>query len=269
MRSIVSRKVAVLSGITIVGMIVVICLMRESTLMPSSRLDRVQKAYSPCDSKPKRYVSPIGEEMQMYRRIIGDIVAAYTNQQASLISEGVQRLPGEFFSLRGKDWDEAIRPINRAWFAGWCFDEQKRIFSTSTQLSNWFQTNLTFAKAYGSILVRSGIKDSLAAFDVWVLAGLQSCRNEFEKDGNSDYVEVTDRFIVEWIEQIESEQGFTREYVRWQNRELACLVVAGEISQAALRNNIRGYVRALQKRCGYTPKWLDEEFPMIEEVADE
>ena len=37
------------------------------------------------------------------------------------------------------------------------------------------------------------------------------------------------------------------------------------VTEEEMRDSIRGCVYLLQKRCGYTPKWFVEEFPVIEE----
>ena len=37
------------------------------------------------------------------------------------------------------------------------------------------------------------------------------------------------------------------------------------VTEEEMRDSIRGCVYLLQKRCGYTPKWLDEEFPLLSE----
>lgn len=216
-------------------------------------------------SMVKRYVPPLEGEMREYERIVCEIVSAYSNQQANLILECVKKLPDRFFELRGNDWNQAILPMNRAWFDGWSIGEPTMTFKTCEDLRTWLLANLTFAKVYGTMLSKSGNMDMLPAFDVWVLTGLQAHKEKYAKACKRDYLDVTERFIAAWVEQIESERGFTREYMRWQNKSLCRLVKEGELTPAKLRQNIRGNVWPLQKRCGYTPKWLDEEFPLLPE----
>ena len=217
----------------------------------------------------QRYVPPSEGEMREYERIVCEIVSAYSNQQAKLILERVKKLPERFFELRGNDWNQAILPMKRAWFDGWSIGEPTMTFKTSEDLRTWLQANLTFAKAYGTMLSKAGKMDMLPAFDIWILTGLHAHKEKYVKACKRDYLDVTERFIAAWVEQIESESGFTREYMRWQNRSLGRLVKEGKLTPAKLRQNIRCNAWPLQKRCGYTPKWLDEEFPVLEEKADD
>lgn len=227
------------------------------------------RATADVPSLVKRYVPPTEAEMREYERIVCEIVSAYSNQQAKLILERVKKLPERFFELRGNDWNQAILPMKRAWFDGWSIGEPTMTFKTSEDLRTWLQANLTFAKAYGTMLSKAGKMDMLPAFDIWILTGLHAHKEKYVKACKRDYLDVTERFIAAWVEQIESESGFTREYMRWQNRSLGRLVKEGKLTPAKLRQNIRCNAWPLQKRCGYTPKWLDEEFPVLEEKADD
>ena len=94
-----------------------------------------------------------------------------------------------------------------------------------------------------------------------LLKQLQGYRDKFEREGKGEFISTVERLAADWIDQIESEKGFTREYARSQKNGLWRLVEKGELTEEALMANVRSCVQPLKERCGYTPKWLDVEFP--------
>ncbi len=78
------------------------------------------------------------------------------------------------------------------------------------------------------------------------------------------------RFMDLWAAHIESPEGFTRIGLRGlvrQRTELDEAVRPGSgVSQNAVIEFCRGMSMGLV-RCGYMPKWLDEEFPPLSEGA--
>ena len=126
------------------------------------------------------------------------------------------------------------------------------------------QKRLALTKIYGNLIIDSGetAVSELGTFDVTILMQLHEYRDKFEREGKSEFLPVAERLIAEWVEQIESERGFTREYARSQKNGLWRLVERGEVTEEVLMENVRIYPLLLQERCGYTPKWLDAEFPV-------
>ena len=122
---------------------------------------------------------------------------------------------------------------------------------------------LALTKLYGNFIVDSGetAVGELGMFDITILKLLQKYRDKFKREGKSEFLPAAERLIAEWIEQIESERGFTREYTRSQKRGLRRLVERGETTEEVLMTNVRIFPLLLKEHCGYTPKWLDEEFP--------
>ena len=102
----------------------------------------------------------------------------------------------------------------------------------------------------------------MVTFDVTILKQLQEYRDKFKREDKNEYLKASERLIAEWIEQIESERGFTREYARSQKRGLWRLVESGETTEEVLMTNVRIFPLLLKERCGYTPKWLDAEFTL-------
>lgn len=216
----------------------------------------------------QRYVPPTEAEMREYEHIVEEIVAAYSNRQANLMLECVNHFPPSFYRLRGRDYSKVIRPIDSVWFESWHEQDPEVTSLDSNGVDELLHANLALTKVLGGIMVKSKASDDdLCLLDPRFLELLQSYRDRFRKAGKTECFEVVERYIAEWIEHIESENGFTRAYARKTAKIGQHWIRLGELTPKDIRNQERGSVHELQKRCGYTPKWLDEEFPVLEEKA--
>lgn len=213
----------------------------------------------------KRRVKPTVEELQAYVGIAEEIVTAYSNGQASAMQEWVKRFPKDVYLLRGDDHFKIKLPISRLWFRECCANDRLMDFATLGEFEHYMEMRLALTKIYGNFIVDSGVTavDDLRTIDCTVLKQLQGYRDKFKREGRSEFLPTADRLLAEWIEQIESERGFTREYARSQKNGLWSLVERGEVTEEVLMANVRICAMPLQERCGYTPKWLDEEFPAV------
>lgn len=216
----------------------------------------------------QRYVRPTAEELRSYADIAEEIVTAYSNSQVSVMREWVSRFPKEAYRLKGDDLVKIIWPINRLWSCECVQIDRCGDFATPVEFEQQMEKRLALTKIYGNFIVASGetAVSELGTFDVTILKLLQEHRDKFEREGKSEFLSVAERLIAEWIEQIESERGFTREYARSQKSGLWRLVESGEVTEDALMTNVRIYPLLLKERCGYTPKWLDKEFPVAPAV---
>ena len=224
------------------------------------------------DAPVKRYVPPTAEEMRTYLQIVGDIVAAYSNGQEKAMYEGVARFPKSVYGLRGDDHHKVELPLARMW----C-NERIRLredglkeFASVEDFEHAMRVSMALARIYGRFIVDSGLTADryLVSIECETLERLQKHKDKFAREGKSDCLRVTERFLAEWIAQIESEQGFTRAYMRRQDQGLRHFAEIGEATAEELRRDLRKCVYQLQKSCGYTPKWLDEEFPLLLEEKE-
>lgn len=219
-----------------------------------------------CTNGPvQQYVRPTAEELRSHVSIAEEIVRAYSNGQVSVMQEWVCRFPKEVYRLRGDDLVKTILPINRLWFRECGRIDRRRDFATPVEFEQQMKMRLALTKIYGNFIVDSGetAVSELGTFDVTILKQLQEYRDKFEREGKREFLPAAERLIAEWVEQIESERGFTREYARSQRNGLRRLVERGEVTEEVLMANVRIYPLLLKERCGYTPKWLDEEFPAV------
>ena len=93
--------------------------------------------------------------------------------------------------------------------------------------------------------------------DAYTNAPLSVLREKFRNDGKAGLEALSDRFVREWCEQIESEKSFTRSYARFQ--------VALQMSGGKTRAQANRFARSQTwgEGSSYKPKWLDEEFPVV------
>lgn len=250
-----------LGGIAAIGLLVKLAV---SHVEEVSRHHRSCPHGNECYKGPvARYVHPTADEMQTYTRVAEEIVMAYSNGQVSAMQESVNQFPKEVYRLRWDDLVKVIHPVNRLWFRECSMNRQLRDFATVGEFEHYMEMLLELTKLYGNFIVDSGetAVDVLMSFDITMLKQLQGYRDKFEREGKGEFISTVERLAADWIDQIESEKGFTREYARSQKNGLWRLVERGELTEEALMANVRSCVQPLKERCGYTPKWLDVEFP--------
>ena len=216
----------------------------------------------------QQYVKPTAEELQVYVDMAVEIVKAYSNDQVSVMQELAKSIPKDAYRLRGDDHIKIMSPINRLWFQECRANDRLMDFEAVEEFKHCMGKRMALTKIYGNFIVDSGVTavDVLVSLDITILKRLQEHRDKFEREGKSEFLSAAERLIAEWIEQIESERGFTREYARSQKIGLWRLVESGEVTEDVLMTNVRIYPLLLKERCGYTPKWLDKEFPVVPAV---
>ena len=212
-----------------------------------------------------QYVSPTAEEMQSYQEIARGIVSAYSNGQLSVLRELSERFLESACRLRYEDSSMAISPVSRAWSSEYRTDKPLQEFASSDEFEHAMRMRLALTVIYGNFLVASKMGDNfLISLDFCTLLQLQKYEAKFRQEGKADFLAAAERLESEWIQQIESEKGFTRTYMRRLKRLSRRFMERG-VTEEEMRDSIRCRVELLQKWCGYTPKWLDEEFSVIEE----
>ena len=232
---------------------------RRSGCAPSDCVDK-----SRCEIATRR-VSPTDDELRAYLRIMQEVVNAYSNCQIEAMIESMRQLPSKAYQLIEKDHLKLEIPINQIWRGDWVLNRGIREFASEEEFDRQMKRSLAIAKLYGEFLVESGrIADEILVTIDWIaLKRLQTYREGFKRDGKTDCLQSAERLLADWIEQIESKKGFTRTYMRAQKVGLRHFVKTGELSEERSVQYVRDYVRPLQDRCGYTPKWLDAEFPSV------
>lgn len=130
--------------------------------------------------------------------------------------------------------------------------------------ARFVEINIEMALFLGDIELRRSPESSmLILLDCNVYKQLTGYRDAFFKSGQNELCEVAGKYLQDWCEHVESENGFMRRYMRrfLSLQEIAvgkgCLTVSQAID--GTRHHARKMIS-----CGYTPKWLDVDFPLPE-----
>ena len=132
------------------------------------------------------------------------------------------------------------------------------------------QVSLAAVRFYGETEVRRKNGDPFpAGVECLALGVLQKYCKKFHDEGRGDLEKAAERYLELWIARIESIDGLTRQCV-WQamrkNTIYNKVVFPGhewtdDQGVLHIRQIVRGLIRS-----GYTPKWLDVDFPLPQKV---
>ena len=101
-------------------------------------------------------------------------------------------------------------------------------------------------------------------YDSHMLYQLRCYMKKFGAEGKTELERAARAFYDEWCEQVESKDGYTRRHM-WS--QMGAYLYTRKhrpdlwLSNRQIMKIVRHEADALIKRGGYTPKWLDEEFP--------
>lgn len=205
------------------------------------------------------------------RAVCKEVAIAYSNEQSEVLCEWRRKLPGMLEPLKEDDLGDVWRPI-----IGVAEDELhvklNRILGNEPIDENYVDVAdfkchvdalIAFSLLYGDIMLRR--RDFGVPFKIHeasVFCRLKSYRDSFRAEGLTDLEEAAERSLARWIDQIESENGYTRALLV---KEIAWLRVQGERIMSdsgkswedVSQDHVRGTLHTLTW-AGYTPKWLDE-----------
>ena len=258
-------RLSLAAGLVAIALLAVWIAVRHAEVMRHRGGGRGNEWLEGIDPPVVQYVRPTAEEMQSYQEIARGIVSAYSNGQMSVLRELSERFLESACHLRYGDSSKAISPISRAWSSEHRLYKPLEEFATPDAFEHAMRMRLALTVIYGNFKVASKMGDNfLIDLDFYTLQQLQKYEAKFKREGKADFLAAAERLEAEWIQQIESEKGFTRTYMRRLKRLSRHFMERG-VTEEEMRDSIRGCVYSLQKWCDYTPKWLDEEFSVIEE----
>lgn len=207
-----------------------------------------------------------------------EIAEAYTNGSLSALIERMSAVPTVITNVAQSVFVEVLRPLCTSF--GECFSVVRQVrvkgkvvslksnvrdFTDVKEFDDFAKRNIEVTRFLGEIEIKRGAASGyLVYLDKQVLKSLNKYREKFRNEGKSDLVARADDFIRQWHEQIESEKGYTRSHVRFQVK----LQMSGGRSRASAVAFARHFVAGIVA-VGYTPKWLDEEFPLPPKDGEE
>lgn len=209
-------------------------------------------------------VMPITDLEKAELKVIYDRLAeAYSNSQHEVIAEWEDKLPSRIASLTDKDLMSVDKTFFRMLFDAFMGKGVPlRSFSDVGEFESRVRTDFEASKLYfRSCLARNRLDQFGVALEARVLNRLNEYKKHFASEGNGDFVKRADCFIAEWIDQIESQHGFSRwATLFWMS------------NWSAFRNDAQGREQTWESlrdkaimqgagdliKIGYNPKWADE-----------
>ena len=130
----------------------------------------------------------------------------------------------------------------------------------------WANTEMSMY--YGRLYIREKSFEVLTCVEELTFLRFRKYKEKFHAEGKKDLEQAAQRFMDLWIAHIESPEGFTRIGVRGMIRQQTELVDAARPGCGMSKKGAISLGRAMSMglvRNGYTPTWLDKEFPALED----
>ena len=128
--------------------------------------------------------------------------------------------------------------------------------------------NIEVAMFFGRSCFREKSFEIPISIEYLTFLRFKKYKEKFLAEGKKDLEQVAQRFMDLWIAHIESPEGFTRIGVRGMLKQQTELVDAARPGCGMSQKGAISLGRVMSMgivRCGYTPKWLDVDFPQLPE----
>lgn len=153
-----------------------------------------------------------------------------------------------------------LSPFN----SGFLRTNELQEFSRVEDFECFAWANVAVAKFFGRSCFRGKEFEIPICIEYLTFLRFRKYKEKFHAEGKKGLEQMAQRFMDLWIAHIESPEGFTRIGLRGLVRQRTELDEAvrpgGGVSRRAVMEFGRGMAMGLV-RCGYTPKWLDKEYP--------
>lgn len=146
--------------------------------------------------------------------------------------------------------------------------EQLMGFADVDEFERFAWANTEVSMFFGMMYIRGKEFEIAIGTEYLTFLRFRKYMEKFHAEGKADLEQMARRFVDLWIAHIESPDGFTRLGVRGMIRQQTELVDAARQGCGMSRKGAISLGRTMSMglvRCGYTPKWLDKDFPLLEE----
>ena len=191
-----------------------------------------------------------------------ELYVAYTNSDVDAMQDCMSRMPSTVSNVLARILLVAEGDFYESVWSTFLTSTNLVEFANVEDVRRYFQVNLLAVRFLGDTDLRRRSYSGLISIERRVLKKLNCYKEKFHNETRTDMEACIDGFIAQWVEHIESEKGYTRMYMRSQVALQCDHVLKDGWSQERLLDAIRRYADGLI-RVGYTPKWLDEEFPAV------
>lgn len=196
--------------------------------------------------------------------VFARMAEAYAHGERVAMLACTNELPDVITNIPDRVFAQLVSPLARQLLYEFAYTDgrvphEMKDFDDAKAFESYVRINLDVALFIGNMYLKRERYDScpLGILDAAILEQLLLYKEKFHAAERSDLEKVADGFIAEWHEQIESENGFTRQ-VMWFQVDLQWEHYnSGAWSLEKLSEWAKKYAKHLI-RLGYTPKWLSE-----------
>lgn len=207
-----------------------------------------------------RFAGISTDECDEVNRCIDAAVNAYSNSQPIIAHNELYGITNLLSKMKRDKYDLLDKRLygilNDNFMA---INMSLRSFSSLTMYDNYLATNMELALFLGRVrLLRNEASyTELPLIEALVLHKLRQYKERYLEDRESEFEGCTNKYIEQWIRQIESDDGFVRNCMR---KEL--ILQKGVISEkdSLMRHVIYKHAEVLLYRGRYLPIWLQDEF---------
>lgn len=207
---------------------------------------------------------PVDEEQKTeFRSMFDSLAEAFSNGQHDVIAKWEGALPQMVESIPDRDFAQVAAGLYGALvdeLSGKCVSS--RSFANIQEFSARAKTDLAATRLYGKVCWRRRTGGDISSrLEALALKRLRDYKEMFETEGLLEFARIADAFIVDWTEQIESQDGFSRALAvywmehakRWRRDANGNQQSWEHLRDKAIKQGSKWLVRV-----GYTPKWMDE-----------
>ena len=207
--------------------------------------------------------------IQELKKIFANVGEAYTNGQFEVARQRLSEVPDDFRTLPGEPYKEVTDQLIGP-FYDFLFRRDEGLsarpladFTSVAAFTSYMRLNFELTHFFYVVQTQRAYPPNKYN-DPNMLYQLRCYMKKFSSEGKTELERAARAFYDEWCEQVESKDGYTRQYM-WD--------LMGDylytrkhrpdlwLSNRQIMKIVRHEADSLIKRGGYTPKWLDEEFP--------
>ena len=192
-----------------------------------------------------------------------EIAVAYSNRQIQTMQMKLDMVSPQTSTIPQESYRTIIRPFVAAFNKEFLRNERLSEFSSVSEFSDYIRFNMSTALMLGNMHVsRKDFSVLLKWLEGLTLLRLKRYQKKFFNDRHMDMAECAEQFIKEWIARIESEDGFTRRYMRfYRDSQYDAISRTSELdahAKSMVLKVVRQEIYEVAKEAEYTPFWVSE-----------
>ena len=211
-----------------------------------------------CRFSPPVRVPLTAEQSNEVASAYGRIASSYESGESVEMRKWIDAMPDVVTNMPDRVFAILSQPVSNVLLNGFLDPAHMMDFASADEFDEYVRRGMELTIFWGNtFLRREDYEGPVAIIDASVLRKMLCYKKKFHADGRPDLEDKVDKYINEWEGQIESDKGFTRQFMwfqvdlQWRNYNEGAWTL-DQLSDWAKR-----YARGLVQ-LGYTPKWLSE-----------